>query len=101
MCLFLQCPASTQVECQQPASSPATATDACGGTPLVTCSPASGSGLPAGQSTVTCTAMDAAGNRASCSFPVVVVDTQPPTLELVGAPSVRNHAEGPAHGGCG
>jgi hypothetical protein len=79
------CPASTQLECQEPASFSATATDSCGGTPQVTCSPASGSGLPTGQATVTCTATDAAGNRASCSFPVAVVDTQPPTISCPGA----------------
>ena len=38
------------------------------------CNPASGSVFPAGFTTVTCTAMDLAGNTASCSFLVSTFD---------------------------
>ena len=44
------------------------------------CSPASGSTFPLGESEVTCSAVDAAGNAATASFLVRVVDTTPPTL---------------------
>jgi len=40
--------------------------------PTLDCSPASGSEFPIGTTQVTCTATDAAGNRSSGSFPVVV-----------------------------
>lgn len=49
--------------------------------PSFGCVPASGSLFPIGTTTVTCTATDAAGNSASASFTVTVVDTPPPTLE--------------------
>jgi HYR domain/RTX calcium-binding nonapeptide repeat (4 copies) len=45
------------------------------------CSPASGSTFPLGTTSVTCTATDAAGNTATGSFTVRVVDTQPPTID--------------------
>ena len=81
------CPEATQLQCANGgalATYAVSATDNCGGTPSVACSPAPGSTLPMGNTAVTCTAADAAGNRASCSFPVEVVDTQAPTLSLVG-----------------
>jgi hypothetical protein len=49
--------------------------------PSFGCVPASGSLFSIGTTTVTCTATDAAGNSASASFTVTVVDTPPPTLE--------------------
>lgn len=48
-----------------------TATDNCV-TPLVVCSPPSGSVLQIGVTTVNCTATDACGNSSSCSFTVSV-----------------------------
>jgi hypothetical protein len=48
-----------------------TATDSCGGTPLVTSIPPSGSVFPVGTTTVTSTATDANGT-ATCSFTVTV-----------------------------
>jgi hypothetical protein len=48
-----------------------TATDNCPGV-TTACTPPSGSTFPGGVTTVTCTATDAAGNIASCSFPVKV-----------------------------
>ncbi len=49
------------------------------------CDPPSGSLFPLGVSTVNCTALDAAGNTATCSFTVEVVadeeDTTPPEID--------------------
>jgi hypothetical protein len=44
------------------------------------CTPTSGSFFPIGTTTVTCTAIDLAGNTATASFDVEVVDTQDPIL---------------------
>jgi hypothetical protein len=55
-----------------------TVTDNVGAT--VTCAPASGSTFPLGMNTVTCTARDAAGNTATSTFKVTVVDTTPPVM---------------------
>ena len=49
-----------------------TATDECDAAPDVVCVPPSGSFFPRGTTLVTCTATDAAGNQATCSFPVSV-----------------------------
>ena len=44
-----------------------------GSTPItVTCTPASGTMFPIGETTVTCTAVDAIARQATCSFPVTV-----------------------------
>src|SRR5262249_6782551 len=50
-----------------------TATDLVDGTVPVTCTPASGSPFPNGQTTVTCKATDAHGNAATSSFTVTVL----------------------------
>lgn len=71
-----------------PATSPAGAvvtysasgTDAVSGAVAVTCVPASGSTFALGTTTVTCSASDAAGNSASSSFTVEVVDATAPTV---------------------
>ena len=44
------------------------------------CAPASGGTLPLGSTKVTCTATDSRSNKATTSFTVTVVDTQPPVL---------------------
>jgi hypothetical protein len=59
-----------------------TATDLVAGSVPVTCTPAAGSPFAIGTTPVTCTATDAAGNAASTTFPVTVVDTTPPALTL-------------------
>ncbi|XP_022111822.1 uncharacterized protein LOC110991038 [Acanthaster planci] len=46
----------------------------------VTCQKSSGSKFYIEDNHVTCTARDDAGNEASCTFPVVVTDEQPPKL---------------------
>ncbi|MGH2378739.1 MAG: LpqB family beta-propeller domain-containing protein [Candidatus Limnocylindria bacterium] len=61
---------------------PATASDDVDPAPLVSCLPASGSLFPLGATTVLCTATDAAGNSATASFVVTVLDTTAPTLGL-------------------
>jgi hypothetical protein len=57
-----------------------TPTDNCPGVGAAVCAPASGAAFAIGTTTVTCTASDAAGNTASCSFTVTVVDNMPPTI---------------------
>ncbi len=49
---------------------------------LVACLPGSGALFPLGSSTVTCTARDAPGNVSTASFPVKVVDTTKPALNV-------------------
>lgn len=72
----------------------------------VTCAPPSGSAFPLGVTTVTCAAVDAAGNRATCSFKVTVSGGQPsldviiptgqPNLAFTPTPVRRKHrANGP------
>lgn len=58
-----------------------TAIDDDGQSVAVTCNPPAGA-FPLGVTTVTCTATDAAGNTASASFVVTVLDTTAPTLAL-------------------
>ncbi|HYO59949.1 HYR domain-containing protein, partial [Archangium sp.] len=60
------------------------ATDNCGPVP-VTCSHASGSEFPAGNTQVTCSATDAFGNASSCSFTVQVNGASPSTPPTPGA----------------
>ena len=50
-----------------------TATDDCSGPVDVTCTPASGSNFPIGETEVTCTAGDACGLSSQCTFPVTVL----------------------------
>jgi CSLREA domain-containing protein len=61
-----------------------TVSDNCPGVGTPSCTPPSGSTFPVGTTTVTCTAVDAAGNNASCSFTVRVTETQPPSLTCPG-----------------
>jgi hypothetical protein len=53
----------------------ATAIDAVTPSPVVTCTPASGSTFPVGTTTVSCVTTDAAGNSASGSFTVTLTST--------------------------
>ncbi len=69
-----------------------TAADLVDGTVAVSCSSASGSTFPIGETTVTATATDAAGNKAEASFKVKVVDTTKPAIS---APDVSKEATGP------
>lgn len=58
------------------------ATDAADSSVAVVCTPASGSTFARGTTTVACTATDNAGNTASTSFTVTIVDTTVPTITL-------------------
>ena len=64
----------------------ATAEDDVDGPVDVSCTPASGSTFPLGETTVECSATDEAGNEATGSFNVIVQDTTPPELTLPSAP---------------
>jgi choice-of-anchor A domain-containing protein/uncharacterized repeat protein (TIGR01451 family)/uncharacterized repeat protein (TIGR02543 family) len=99
-CLFdteppvLQLPAPLLLEATgptgTPADFPATADDAVAGSVPVTCSPASGSAFPLGTTAITCSASDPFGNTVTGSFPVTVVDTTPPVLQVQGPSSVTH-----------
>jgi large repetitive protein len=64
----------------------ASASDAVDGSITPSCSPASGSTFPEGQTTVTCTAQDSHGNTGSASFHITVnfSDTMPPVVSVPG-----------------
>ena len=59
-----------------------TATDNLDGTVTPSCSPTSGSVFALGETTVSCSATDNAGNKATGTFKVTVVDTTAPKLTL-------------------
>ncbi len=52
--------------------------------PVQTVGPASGSAFPVGTTTITFTATDIAGNESSCSFDVIVADTEVPEITCSG-----------------
>jgi hypothetical protein len=64
------------------ASYSAAAADNVDGSDAVSCTPASGSTFALGTTSVSCSSSDAAGNTATGSFSVHVVDTTPPRLQL-------------------
>jgi large repetitive protein len=70
----------------------ATATDLVDGPVAVSCGKASGATFPLGGTTVTCSATDTAGNTATDTFTVTVVDTTPPAIS---ATSKTAEATGP------
>ncbi len=80
----LTLPASQTIEATSPAGAAATfaasAIDNVDGTVPVTLSPASGSTFPLGTTTVNASATDAAGNAATGSFTITVVDTTAPVF---------------------
>ena len=51
----------------------------------VQCLPPSGSAFPVGTNVVACQAIDAAGNMASASFKVIILDVQPPLIQSLSA----------------
>jgi subtilisin-like proprotein convertase family protein len=68
-------PAAPGATCVNVTFSTPTASDNCPGV-SISCNPPSGTCFPLGITTVTCTATDAAGNTASCSFPVTVFNVR-------------------------
>ncbi|MCC6485783.1 MAG: HYR domain-containing protein [Armatimonadetes bacterium] len=82
----ITCPANITVYADPGSSSAvvefsANASDDCG-TPVVTCTPASGSAFPVGTTHVQCVADDGHGNTASCSFDVTVLAENQVTLSV-------------------
>jgi predicted metallo-beta-lactamase superfamily hydrolase len=61
-----------------------TATDNIDGARATTCSRASGSTFPIGNTTVTCSATDSHGNTGSATFHVIVQDTTRPSVSVPG-----------------
>jgi len=64
------------------------ATDNVDASVTVNCSPASGSQFALGSTEVTCAATDAAGNKATSTFDVIVKDTTAPSLTVPSNPVV-------------
>ncbi len=92
----ITCPASVSVECESASQSfisllPATATDICSGTVLISNdrtpngADASGS-YPLGQTVVTFIATDGSNNSSSCQTLITVVDTTPPAISASANP---------------
>jgi HYR domain-containing protein len=86
-------PATLKVEATGPSGAAvdytATATDGHDGPVAVSCSPPPQSTFPLGNDEVDCSAVDAAGNKATASFTVSVVDVSPPILAVPGATTVQ------------
>jgi hypothetical protein len=83
---MINCPtvvnvSNTAGQCGATVNYTVTATDTCGNAGItLVCTPPPGSFFPVGTTPVTCTATDLAGNQATCTFNVVVADTQNPTI---------------------
>jgi microsomal dipeptidase-like Zn-dependent dipeptidase len=94
----LVCPPSQAVECAGPSTpvsypDPTNLADNCAGVRFEGCTPASSTGLALGATAVACSAVDGAGNRGECTFPVVVEDTTPPRIARLEAIPARLEAE--------
>jgi lysophospholipase L1-like esterase len=74
--LSIQCPASFQIRSPDGMGADITYTPQMSGglEPSVVCAPPSGTTLPLGEWNITCTASDSAGQSATCSFAVRVVE---------------------------
>ena len=85
-------PGNLVVEAASPAGAAVTffasALDETDGQVPVSCTPASGAVFGLGTTTVTCTASDGAGNSASASFAVVVVDSVAPAITQLVDPGI-------------
>ncbi len=94
----LSLPGSFAVEATGPSGATATwsasASDPDDAAGPVSCSPASGSIFPIGQTSVSCTSTDTHGNTGSGSFTVTVRDTTPPAISGTPA-SITLEATGP------
>ena len=90
----INCPAdiiasTSPGKCSAIASFAATATDD-EGTVGLSYNPLPGSTFPIGTNLVVCTATDPDGNKASCSFNVIVLDTEPPVVNVPANMAVNN-----------
>jgi hypothetical protein len=70
-----------------------TTQDDVGGDITISCTPASGSTFPLGETTVECTATDTAGNTGTGSFTVTIQDTTPPVISV--PDDITEEATGP------
>jgi len=57
-----------------------TATDNCDASPTVTCNIPSGNTFSLGTTPIVCTATDASGNTSTCTFNVIIVDSEAPSI---------------------
>ncbi|MCB0431409.1 MAG: HYR domain-containing protein [Flavobacteriales bacterium] len=69
----------------------ATTSDQCGGTPVVTQSPAPGT-MVSSHTLVTLTSTDGSGNSNQCTFQAIFVDTVPPVIACPGTQTVPGNA---------
>ena len=82
----ISCPSDISIgtdpgSCEGTASwPPIFAMDNCDPSPIVSCNFNSGDMFPIGVTTVTCTASDVSGNISTCTFNVIVVDSEPPMV---------------------
>ncbi len=74
------------------------ATDVVDGAITPVCAPASGSTFALGTTTVECTATDAAGNKASATFPVTIQDTTAPDVTVPDSQTLEATGPGGAVG---
>jgi len=93
----ISCPATIEVDndpglCSAAISFAATATDYCDATPALTYSPASGSAFAPGNTTVTATATDYSNNSSTCTFLVIVHDSEDPIVSCP-ADTIRQNAD--------
>jgi uncharacterized repeat protein (TIGR01451 family) len=84
----LLCPDTIVVPCAGQGGTPVTFTveawDNCDPNVVAVCAPPSGSLFQLGTNWVQCGAVDASGNSNSCAFAVVVINTQPPIIQVPG-----------------
>lgn len=81
----ITCPPNILIEdpaVSVPVTFTVTATDDCAASPLVVCTPASGSLFAHGATSVICRATDGLGNSNSCSFLVVITSATDPALTI-------------------
>jgi ELWxxDGT repeat protein len=93
----IECPAEIVAEATSPRGATLSITSPAGSeavsTPTVTLVPA-GPQFPLGETIVTATALDAAGNLATCRFPVRVRDTTAPALSCPADVTVQTAGDG-------
>jgi uncharacterized repeat protein (TIGR01451 family) len=94
----ITCPADITVptaagQCSAAVTYTVTATDA-NSVPSILCNPPSGATFPKGTNVVVCTGTDSVGNASSCSFRVIVQDTEKPALGACPGAIVRANDPG-------
>jgi hypothetical protein len=79
-CPPLVCLPAEAGKCGRTINYPAPTVESCLPIASLTCVPASGFFFPVGTTTVTCTATDSAGNKGTCTFPVIILDSEAPKI---------------------